>query len=451
MNSVISLIIGFLFIAFLITIHELGHFIAARLSSITVESFALGWGKAIAHWKRKDTEYRINIFPLGGYCKLKGSDDLARSLDKKNERIVSSEPGSLFSVHPAKRIATYIAGPLANILLALVLFACYFAMDYETFADPNRIVITSDYPAVFATETSAAARAGLQTGDWIEEVDGIPIDDFDTLVKVLTSRNSEEEARFVVRRGTQHLIMYVKPDVDNTGTPRFGVSSYIDPVVGSVDPLSPEAAAGLSALDIILSLNGMPIHHSIDVVHALSKNPSSITMEVRSQDGTYKTISYVPLRQEDGSISMGFSIARKTKRVSGLPPGNAIVEAARESINIIGDTFRFFPSLFSGAYRFDEAVAGPLRISYIIGEMRDAGLRSLTQIVAIISLSLAIANLLPIPALDGGMILLTLWELVRRKSVTVRTYLWFQSIGIAFIFLLIIAVLVGDLSFFLHF
>ena len=109
----------------MVSIHELGHFLAAKASSITVEVFAYGWGKPLRTWRRGETEFRINMFPIGGYCRLKGADDLGRALANGNNEFTHIEQGSLFAAPPLKRIFTYIAGPLANLIFAFIIFAFY--------------------------------------------------------------------------------------------------------------------------------------------------------------------------------------------------------------------------------------------------------------------------------------------------------------------------------------
>lgn len=454
MNSAVSFIIGFLGIALMVTVHETGHFVVARRCGISVEEFAIGWGKAIKRWRKGGVDYRINIFPLGGYCRLKGSDDLAHSLDDDGKQFKNPEEGSVFSVHPLKRIATYLAGPLANVLFAILIFILFFLMGYETYADPNRIVVTSDYPKVFGLaegETAAASRAGLRTGDTIISVDGMTTEDFPTLQKVLASRSIDREAHFLVRRDGRELSVMIRPDMDKSGSRvLFGVSSFIEPIIASIRETSMEHMTSLAPGDTILSINGKPVAHTIDLVEAVSDNPALILMEVRQSDGMIKTVSYMPDRLEDGSVALGFSIARNTKQVSGFSFGSAVAQAFSAAFGGIADTVTLLPSLFTGAFSLDEVLAGPLRISYVMGEARNAGLRSVLQLFAMVSLSLAVANLLPIPALDGGLVLLSLFELIRGKSISPHMYVRFQSIGITFLLLLMIFVIVGDLRFFLH-
>ena len=127
MGSLFSFAIGLALIAIMITVHETGHFLAAKAVEVTVETFAIGWGKAVKRWYSKGVEYRINIFPLGGYCQLKGGD--------------SNEAGSLFAVSPLKRIVVFLAGPLFNILLAILILTPFFMLNYEEAVFPNKIVI----------------------------------------------------------------------------------------------------------------------------------------------------------------------------------------------------------------------------------------------------------------------------------------------------------------------
>ncbi|MCK9286266.1 MAG: RIP metalloprotease RseP [Sphaerochaetaceae bacterium] len=462
MNGVLSFVWGLLGLGIMIFIHELGHFIAARIVKIEVEVFAIGWGKAIKRWKRGTTEYRINVFPLGGYCRMKGSKDLEKALkDEKNE-FGAIEPGSLFSVSPFKRIVTYLCGPLANLLFAIILFIPYFMIGYQAQVDPNRIAITSDYHQLFMNAddyVSPAAKSGVKTGDFILAVDTITTNDFQTLQEVLASRKPSEAAVFTIERSGQTQEISVFPDYDvDQRRPIFGVTSYVEPVVASVEPLSPEAAAGLRSGDTIIGIQQQPVRNTLDLSVALSEDPSEINLSVIHEGNSVPAeVIFHPERGEDGAMILQFSIRRQTTHIPGKPFTTAFASSFKETFALMGQTYVAIPALIIGRYDVNEVLAGPLRISYLIGNMANTGmksgiingLRTIVWLLAIVSVSLAAANLLPIPALDGGLILVSIVEFIRRKPVRPRTYARLQNIGALFILLLFIIALIGDVrSFF---
>lgn len=451
MDGMISFIIGFLGIALMVTVHETGHFLAARAVGITVETFAIGWGKALKRWYKGEVEYRINIFPLGGYCKLKGSEDLKRSIDSGDGQFKQVEPGSLFAVSPARRILTYLAGPIFNLLFAALIFIPYFALDYEAVAYPNRIVLTSDYPTTFQTDVGAkhAARdGGMLTGDTIIRIGNTAVRNFSDIQEALAIQEAGNPTRFLVQRGAQEVELQITGIInEETGKPFFGISFYLEPIVGSIDPLSPEAIAGLSPGDRILSTQGHTVGNTMALLERLADNPTVISLEVVQQDGTQKSITYSPSRGTDGNALFGFTFARSTEHRAGLGLIASVTAALKETVISVIDTITLIPRMFSSAYTLDDVVAGPVRISYVIGEMRNAGLRAVLHLMAMVSISLATANLLPIPGLDGGSILLSIVEMIRGKSVSPRMYVRFQSVGVMLLLFLMLFVIAGDIRF----
>lgn len=451
MGGMLSFLIGFAAIALMVTIHETGHFLAARIMGITVETFAIGWGRAILRWRTKGVEYRINIFPLGGYCKLKGSEDLRRSLDEGGASFSTAEPGSLFFVSPLRRIATYLAGPLANLIFALLVFSCFFALGHDAAILPARIVLTSDYPAIFDTDTSqphAARDGGLRSGDIVTSIDGVPTPDFSMIQRQLALQETGSPTRFSIIRGDEALTLDIHGiEQRETGKPFFGISYELEPVVGRVDPLSPEAVAGLEVGDRILAVLGVPVDNTWDVLQILEDDPQVISLLVEDEDGGQRLLSCSPLRDEHGGLSLGFAFSRIIERRDGQPFAESMKSGLAETARAVTDTLTLLPRLLQGAFALDEVVAGPLRISYVIGETREAGLRALLHLMAMVSVSLAAANLLPIPGLDGGSILLSLIELVAGRTISPRMYVRFQSFGLAFLMVLMVLVVAGDLRF----
>lgn len=457
MNMLLSFIIGFIAIGSMVFFHELGHFLAARAVGVGVEVFAVGWGKALFTWQGKNTEYRLNLLPIGGYCRLEGSDDLEQALDRGDNQFETLSPNSLFAVHPLKKLALYVSGPLANLLLALLLFLLFHMIGYQSEVDPNRILLVSDYPHTFQ-ESSSAADGYLESGDTIVSVNGVIVSDFQQIQAELARSKGAQAVTFhLVRSDGRELDVSVVPLYSEAEhTYRFGIAPLNEAVVGVVDPLSPEAAAGLQSSDRIIALNHQEIYSLLDLSEALSDDPSLINLTVQRahSDDTHE-IHFSPMRSEQGTIMLQFSIQRSQVWRSGA----SITEASRLALldlkELIGETMLNLGALLTGKLKAKNVIAGPIRISYLVGAMTSEGfdegfwetLRRLLWTLGIIGLSLGVMNLLPIPALDGGFIIIALIELVRNKQLSPKAYTRLHTVGAFMIVLLLILALIGDISF----
>ncbi len=450
MNSIISFIIGFIAIATMITIHEAGHYFGARLSHIDVEVFAIGWGKAIKKWYKHGIEYRLNIFILGGYCKLKGSDDLIRSLQKDDNSFTTIEKGSLFAAHPLQRIVTYLAGPFQNLLFAFILFIPFFMIGHTDYHDSPQILLTSDYPALYQNGESSAADAGLESEDIILSIDNKKVSSFQEIAAAINDYDGEKPLKIRLERSQAQLEYLVTPKYDpQSNRYLLGITNALTPIIDQVAPLSPEAIASLEPGDTILSVNGVSTPYTADVITQLLANETNIVMVVEKENKEIQEISYHPYINEDGKLTLNFSFKRETAFIQGASFFSSIGNSFSYTIASIKDTFRLLGQLFTGRFALSDSLAGPIRISYIIGEMRSSGFRSFLQLLAMISISLGVANLIPLPGLDGGSILLSLIELIRNKSFGPKFYVRFQSFGIAILSLLMLFVLFSDATFLL--
>ena len=427
MAPVISFFIGLLVIALIITVHETGHFFVSRLVGVNVETFAIGWGKAIKKWTSKGVEYRINIFPLGGYCRL--------------------DARSLFSVHPLKRISVFLAGSLFNLILAFLIFALFFSFNYQETVYPNKIVVSSDYPSLFEDLNQSASP--FVTGDQILAINGKKVDDFSDIQRLLALVKKGKTTHFEVLRDAEKINITTSGVWDKEQKKNlYGISYFLEPKVDFIQELSPEALSGLSNGDTIVALNGQPIRNSFDLLSLFSENPSFVELQVVTEDQKSKVIEYYPTKNSEGAIVISFGFHREIKMRSGQNFVNSLLNALKETLSTFSQTFTLLPTLIMGKSSLNGSVAGPLRISYIIGSMRSVGLRALLHVTASVSASLAAANFLPLPGLDGGSIVIGIIELFRKKQLSQSIYYRFQSIGLLFLLILMIFVIGSDLRFF---
>mgnify|MGYP002515730566 FL=1 len=172
------IVLGLLCLCFLIFFHELGHFLAAKLFKVKVEAFSVGFGPVLLHRKHGDTDYRLSLIPLGGYCKMKGENDFFRSLEL-DLNYIDAEKDSLYGVHSLKRIAISFAGPFFNFLYAFMGFVIIALAGYTYYSYSNKINLATDtYPEMH----SAAKDAGILSGDVITSINGTPINNFSDLI-----------------------------------------------------------------------------------------------------------------------------------------------------------------------------------------------------------------------------------------------------------------------------
>lgn len=427
MGSAISFIIGLLVIAIIITIHETGHFLASRLVKVKVETFAIGWGRALKRWHSKGIEYRINIFPLGGYCRL--------------------DSESLLAVHPLKRIFVYLAGSLFNLIFAILIFSLFFSLSYQAAVLPNKIVVSNDYPTLF--EELNLSTTPFISGDEIIAINNNVVEDFSDIQRLLASEKKGSTTSFDILRDNKVISASTKGIWDNEQKKNlYGISYFMKPIINQVKESSPEAIAGLSNGDTIISFNNHKIENSLDLISLLAENPSLIELEVITKDNQQKTIKFYPTITNEGNAVLSFSFYQEIKSYKGDNLFKSISNGFKEAFSTFVQTFKLIPNLFKGKNRLDNTVAGPLRISYIIGSMRNVGLRALLHVVASVSASLAAANFIPLPGLDGGAIVIGIIEIIRKKPLSETLYFRFQSVGLVLLLILMILVISSDLQFF---
>ena len=450
---VINIALGLVGLGLVILVHEFGHFIAAKASGITVEAFSIGWGKKIAGFTRNGTEYRISILPIGGFCKMKGEEILKSAIETGAEGY-SKEDGSLFSVSPLRRIATYFAGPGLNFLFAILVLSIIWFAGFTTQTFDSRIIMLSE-TSFGRSEPYPADFAELMTGDRIIELNGKEINNFQDIEAVVTP-NAEKRMTVVVDRFGRQIESTITPELDrDTGAGFIGVAAWVEPIIAQVDPASDAAAAGLTAGDRIVEVNGIPIENSIDLYSATRDSPSELNVTV-SRDGGTRTVELPARYTEEGDIDTGFAFATISAVRREANPLVALWRGTEEAFETFMLSIRSIGMLFRGV-NVKNAVGGPIRITYFVGEIATSsfsrgfgtGMIVVFRFLSLISIALGFMNLLPIPALDGGMIVFLIGEIILGKPIKPKIFYRYQIVG----FLIIISILVlttfNDLFFFI--
>jgi regulator of sigma E protease len=417
-------------LGFMILIHEFGHYAVAKLLGVRVEVFSIGFGKRLLGFRKGETDYRIAAIPLGGYVKMSGENPMDERTDDPRE----------FLNHPRwHRFLIAIAGPAMNILLAVFLLTIVYMVHYE-------YPVYLDKPAVIdgVRADSPAAEAGLQPGDRIVKVDGIQDPTWEQLQpRVWLSPN--QPLVVTIQRGSQQFEKTIVPKpVTSSEVGSAGWFPEEPVVVGKVEADLPAAKAGIKEDDKIVALNGKPVNSIESVIESLQRTkekPVDLTVQRGNQTLEFQMTPVLSKTEDpkEQRYRLGF-LNKGEMKVTTLPFAQALQLSLEKNKQYSMLILELSKKLVQRKISL-KAVSGPIGIAQEAGyAAQQKGWTPLMELTAGISLNLGIFNLLPIPILDGGVILFLLIEgLMRRDiSMTIKERVY-QA---AFVFLVLFAVMV---------
>jgi len=419
-----SLIAVVAVLGFMILIHEFGHYAVAKWLGVRVEQFAIGFGKRLVGFRRGDTDYRINAIPLGGYVKMSGENPMDQRTD---------DPREFMNHSRWHRFLIAIAGPTMNILLAIALLTTVYMVHYEYAA-------VYDEPTVigWVMKDTAAAKAGFQVGDRITRIEDVQNPTWEQ-VDLKEALNPGQPLSVEIERNGQTIDKTVTPEA--SGLDQIGFAGWAPKektvTITDLQPDKPAEKAGLREGDQILALDGKPVPALAAMVESLEvtkDKPIEITVR---RNGEQKTFTVQPqLSEKRYRIGIG-SMQLKVKTLPFRAAfSKSLVENRQNALLILELVKKMVQHKISV-----RSIEGPIRIGQAAGEAaRRKGWTPLMGLTAAISLNLGIFNLLPIPILDGGVIMFLLIEGLMRRDISMnikeRVY---QA---AFVFLVLFAVMV---------
>jgi regulator of sigma E protease len=426
--QVLSNVLAFLFAAgIIIFVHELGHYLAAKACGVRVLVFSLGFGKRIWGFRRGATDYRVSVIPLGGYVSFYGQDPSERTDD----------PAAFLNQPRWQRISILFAGPAMNVLLAVLLVAGVYMAGTDL---PNQRDVSTEIGVVLPG--GPAEQAGLRTGDRIVSLDGEAVSDWQAVsMAFLTSpgRPIDVEYERAGERASTVLVPAVIPRYE-LGDP--GLYSAAPPRVRDVLPDSPAERAGLRFGDALLAVDGRPlatIEEFQQAIRPLVGREARIEIE---RDGERRTVVAVP-ELRDGNGAIGVVIAEF--HFQRFPPLEALRHSVRYNWDTTIQTFAFLGKIFERRISAQSALGGPIEIARISGAAARTGFKELVFFMALISLNLFILNMMPVPILDGGQILILLVESTLRRDLSLRVKERMTQVGLVLIVLLMAMALYFDL------
>jgi regulator of sigma E protease len=449
-------ILAFLFVlAFSITIHEFGHFLIAKLFKIPVEKFSIGYGPPLVRMQIGETDFRIAYFPLGGYVKIAGEEEgeltqkaLNRGSTEDTERdaqnalkdhteealkaLKGSGVASFYEAPIYQRVLIVLAGPLFNIFSAFFVFVVILA---------GFGILVNPYMNIEVEIGGAAEKAGLMDNDSIVRLAGTTIKDWDAMYDVLSEHNGQEISIGLVRNG-EYLQKWILVNIDS-----LGMQPIVPPILGSLKLDGPAYRAGMKQGDRVLRIGETDITSWNQMVDTVRKSVSIPLDFVWTHKGTEQRATITPAGTFDpisGDTIGQIGVIMPLERLQ-VPLSDVVSMSATRSVEVVWLTLKTLYQLIIGRIS-RRAIGGPIAIARLSGESARWGFENLLGLLAIISINLGLINLFPIPVLDGGHVVISVIEAIRRKRFSKRTRIIIQQIGYAIILLLIVFVTFNDIT-----
>ena len=455
MTFLLTLLAAIFVLGPLIALHEWGHYIVARLCGVKVLTYSIGFGPKLFGWtsKKSGIDYRISALPLGGYVKM---------LDEREGEVAADEQHLAFNrQHPLKKIAIVAAGPIMNFVIAIALFWVLFMTPSEQLATKIGQVLP-DTPA---------AMAQLPVGDKIVAIDGHEVQTWEGINYRLAGRMGETDNVSVTlqsdaegNNATKTYQAPIKEFMQGDAQGKDALSSFgmipwqpnIAPIVGDLTPDGAASRQGLQVGDRITAINGEEISDWISATRIIRDSPETLLSFTVLRDGKSVQLSIIPQGKKDNLGNdygqIGAMVAQseivipdayKTTVVYG--PGESLVKSFEKTEQLAVMTVSSMGKMLSGMIGL-ENLSGPITIAKVAKQSFDISWQMVLSTAALISLSLAVLNLLPIPVLDGGHIVYYVIELIRGKPLSEGVQMVGLNIGLLLLAGFMVLAIGNDIS-----
>lgn len=425
-------------IGIMILLHELGHYLVARLFDVHIEAFSFGFGPRLFGFRRGETDFRFCAFLLGGYVKMAGE----QPGEIANPDAHAMDPRAFPAKPRWQRLCIIFAGPAVNFVLAIAILTGLFMYEYPKVSDPPSPIVGH------LAADGVAAKAGILEGDRVVEVDGQSNPTFEDIrrkevVGVGRSMN------YIVERNGQRLSFNITPV---TLTPQGAGTTGWDPqmdvqVAGPCCGVDAIEKAGLKNGDTFVSMNGQPIRLSSRLVEIVEKSEGAPIKVVYRRDGEEHETTITPQWSKDegtGRWRIGAALQPPVEIVQ-LPFRDAVAESWRQNKANALMLYKFLQGIIEQRMS-PKSIDGPIGIGRLAGQAAREGATSYLNLMAMVSLNLAVVNLLPIPLLDGGGILMLLIEMLMQRDLSLRVKEGIVKVGFAFLMVVIVFVLYNDIT-----
>jgi regulator of sigma E protease len=419
-------------IGVMIIIHELGHYWAARFFDVKVEAFSFGFGPRLFGFRKGETDFRFSAILLGGYVKMAGE----QPGDEADPRGFLMKPRW-------QRLIIAFAGPFMNIVLAVGILTGLFMVRYQRPPlKPNPII-------GYMTADSGAAKAGVRVGDQIVAIDDIQNPNWkDVLLREFDDTN--KSIRVTVLRNGERLNFEIPlPENERTHMGDAGWDQQREILIAAMTPDSPALAAGMKEGDLLKSVNGRPIISGpslVEAVQSTAGKPSEVVYVRDGKTGTAIVTAQWKKLEEGRPERWAIGVQpEEAMEITKLSFPDALTESVKENVESAGLIYKFLRGVVERRLS-PKSLEGPVGIARLAKRAARQGAMTFFGLMAMVSLNLAIFNLLPIPILDGGVILMLLVEMVRRQDLSLRVKEAVFKLGFAFLMMVVAFVLYNDIS-----
>jgi len=427
LNRILSLTIV---LGIIVLVHELGHYIAARLVGVRVETFSFGFGKRLFGKKIGDTDVRVSLIPLGGYVKMAGEEDYENRDPKPDEFVGKNR---------AQKILILFMGPFMNFLLAFIILTIINISGVEI--EKYR----SEAPVIgYVRAESPAEEAGIQKGDLILSVAGKTIKDWQDLDLTIGSNPNEDLPVVYQRNGekkeTSMRVGVLAQDNMNPAGLYWGFQT----VIQSLDSGKPAEKAGMKSGDIVLAINGTDVTF-FDIKDIIASSEDKPLLFKLQRGEEIVELSVVPEKVgEELKIGVGMlAYAPSFKTNLGFISG--VKRGASEMVRMTSLTIMAFKKLFTGKIN-PKHLSGPIDIAKVSQQAMESGPSSFFILIAFLSLHIGLINLFPIPVLDGGHLMIYSIESIIRRDFSPRVKVALMNLGLFFIVILMAFAILNDIA-----
>jgi regulator of sigma E protease len=427
-------------IGVMILIHELGHYVAARIFDVKVETFSFGFGKRLWGFQHGETDFRISLIPFGGYVKMTGEQYSGDVNDPKGAP-ADNDPRALTSKPRWQRMIIAFAGPGINIVLAIGLLAGLFMVHYPKVPNPNSPFIG------YLLADGPAAKAGVRVGDQLVQVDDM-VDPTWEQINLHEVTNANHPMQVWVKRGSERLHLTVTPALDEKqGVGSAGWEQESDVEVAEVRGGMSGDKAGLQAGDVLVSVNGEKLRYT-KRLNEIEKETDGAPLDlVYSRRGVEQRVTVKPVKHNDGGESawlIGLTLSAR-REITRLALPQALYESTRQNIQYTKVILQLLERMVSQRMPA-KSLSGPIGMAKMSGDAAREGVIPFIGLMAGVSLNLAIFNLLPIPILDGGVMLMLFIEMLMRRDVDLKVKETVLKVGFIFLMFVLVFAIYNDIS-----
>jgi len=436
--TLLTYIIGFIILIMVITaIHEAGHYSVARFFKVTILDFSIGMGKSLKSWKdSSNTEFHIRALPIGGFVRMKGEDESQSSKD------------SFSSKKYYQKVLILLAGPLANFILAIILLT-----GLNIYGNSSLSSLVG-----YVEENSPSYDAGFQEGDLILEIDSYRVFTRSDAQMALSRRLGETgNINFLMMSDNSQKSLdisiesWLQGEEPSDLLRHLGINIPIKPIIGQVLVDSPADVSGLKANDEIMEINNELVSSWSEIKGKINNNlglPASF--KIKREDKIIFLSVLPKFSDESKEWLVGISASNKISPEALIyqrdNPLNAFMKASIQTYNVINDSFEFLYKMLTG-YVSPKNLGGPVMIGQFAGEsLIYGGLYSFILLIGYVSIGLGVINLVPIPILDGGQILILSIERIKGSPISPKILDFTYRFGVSAVVLLMIFAFMNDIS-----